>query len=97
MYGQWETDERGKDPDQAPFTVPMRGLGLFACRRDAWLGFNPRFRGFSSEEGYIHGKFRQARRCTLCLPFLRWVHRFNRPFGTQYQNSWEEQEIVSYS
>ena len=25
-----------------PFEVPMQGLGVFACRRDAWRGFNPR-------------------------------------------------------
>ena len=25
----------------------------------------------------------------MCLPFLRWVHRFNRPGGTQYVNLWE--------
>ncbi|MBI3796007.1 MAG: PqqD family peptide modification chaperone [Deltaproteobacteria bacterium] len=90
MYGQWGTDERGKDPEQAPFAIPMQGLGLFACRRDAWLGFNPRFRGYGGEEGYIHEKFRQAGRRTLCLPFLRWVHRFNRPLGPQYQNKWAD-------
>ena len=90
MYGVWKTDERGKDPDHEPFEIPMQGLGLFACRKDAWLGFNPRFPGGGGEEGYIHEKFRQAGRRTLCLPFLRWLHRFARPFGTRYPNIWEE-------
>jgi hypothetical protein len=90
MYGCWETDERGVDPDAPPFEIPMQGMGLFACRRKAWVGFNPRFRGFGGEEGYIHEKFRRNGARTLCLPFLRWLHRFNRPMGVPYQNRWED-------
>ena len=55
-----------------------------SCRKEAWLGFNKHFRGFGGEEGYIQEKFRQARHKTMCLPFLRWVHRFNRPDGVKY-------------
>lgn len=90
MFGRWATDERGRDPDAPPFDIPMQGMGLFACRTEAWPGFNPRFRGFGGEEGYIHEKFRQAGARTLCLPFLRWVHRFNRPMGIPYPNSWDD-------
>ena len=68
----------------------MQGLGLFACRRAAWPGFNPDFRGFGGEEGYIHEKFRRAGGRTLCLPFLRWMHRFTRPLGIPYVNRWED-------
>lgn len=84
MWGIWATDERGRDPDAAPFEIPMQGLGCFASRKDAWLGFSPHFRGFGGEEGYIHEKFRKAGKKTLCLPFLRWVHRFGRPNGASY-------------
>lgn len=90
MYGAWEPDPRADDTDGEPFDIPMQGLGLFACRRDAWLGFNPKFRGFGGEEGYIHQKFRNAGQRTLCLPFLRWVHRFNRPLGVPYPNRWDD-------
>jgi len=90
MYGVWEKNGAAEDPDAAPFEIPMQGLGLFACRRAAWPGFNPRFRGFGGEEGYIHEKFRRAGGRTLCLPFLRWMHRFNRPLGTPYANRWED-------
>ena len=90
MYGTWDCDERGKDINSPPFDIPMQGLGLFACRRAVWPGFNPRFRGFGGEEGYIHEKFRQRGGRTLCLPFLRWMHRFTRPFGTPYANTWED-------
>ncbi len=90
MYGTWESDPRGADPDAPPFEIPMQGLGLFACRRGAWPGFNPDFRGFGGEEGYIHEKFRQRGGRTLCLPFLRWVHRFARPLGTSYPVRWED-------
>jgi len=84
MFGIWATDPRGQSIDAEPFEIPMHGLGLFGCRRDAWLGFSPSFRGFGAEEGYIHEKYRQAGRRTWCLPFLRWVHRFRRPGGVKY-------------
>ncbi len=90
MFGVWGHDERAADPDGLPFEIPMQGLGLFACRKDAWPGFSPRFAGFGGEEGYIHEKFRQAGRRTLCLPFLRWLHRFQRPKGYSYPNVWED-------
>ena len=90
FWGIWATDPRGVDPEGAPFEIPMQGLGAFACRRSAWLGFNPRFRGFGGEEGYIHEKFRQAGRRTLCLPWLRWMHRFGRPSGVPYRLTVED-------
>ena len=84
MWGVWATDPRGLDPEGAPFEIPMQGMGAFACRKAAWPGFNPRFRGFGGEEGYIHEKVRQAGGRALCLPWLRWVHRFGRPSGVPY-------------
>jgi UDP-glucose-4-epimerase GalE len=90
MYGTWGADPAGADPDLPPFEIPMQGLGMFACRRAAWPGFNAAFRGFGGEEGYIHEKFRQRGGKVLCLPFLRWMHRFNRPLGTSYANRWED-------
>lgn len=76
MRGVWAFDERGRDIDADPFEIPAMGLGLFSCRQDAWLGFNPAFTGFGGEEYYIHEKYRQAGAKCLCLPFLRWPHRF---------------------
>jgi len=90
MYGTWANDARGDDPAAPCFDIPMHGLGLFACRRAAWPGFNPKFRGFGGEEGYIHEKIRQHGGRTLCLPFLRWLHRFNRPMGVPYVNRWRD-------
>jgi hypothetical protein len=84
MWGIWATDPRGLDPEGKAFEIPMQGMGLFSCRRDAWPGFNPAFRGFGWEEGYIHEKIRRAGGNTLCLPWLRWVHRFGRPAGVPY-------------
>jgi hypothetical protein len=71
--GYWLAAEKDSDP---PFEIPAMGLGLFTCRREAWLGFNPNFRGFGGEEWYIHEKFRQAGAKCLCLPFLKWWHYF---------------------
>ena len=85
FWGTWATDPRGLDPNNEPFDIPMQGMGVFACRKRAWLGFNSRFRGFGGEEGYIHEKFRLAGRRTLCLPWFRWLHRFGRPAGVPYR------------
>lgn len=90
MYGQWDTDERAKDKSAAPFEILMQGCGLFSCRKEAWPGFNPRLKGFAVEEFYIHEKFRQAGNKCLCLPALRWMHRFGRPGGVKYKNVWED-------
>ena len=84
MLGVWGYDQRGEDINGPPFEIPMQGLGAFACRKDGWLGFNRLFRGFGGEEWYIHEKFRQSGKKTLCLPFLRWTHRFRRPGGSKY-------------
>jgi glycosyltransferase involved in cell wall biosynthesis len=88
MYGRWGFDAR-VDRDE-PFEIPMQGLGIFTCRKEAWLGFNPKFRGFGGEEFYIHEKFRQAGHKCWCLPWLRWLHRFGRPRGVPYPNLLED-------
>jgi hypothetical protein len=90
MFGVWATDQRGVDPAAPSFEIPAHGVGLFACRRDAWPGINPLLRGFGGEEFYVHEKFRRAGGRVLCLPWLRWIHRFNRPKGIPYRNIWED-------
>ena len=90
MFGQWSVDPRIEDPACEPFEVAMQGLGLFACRREAWPGLNPRMRGFGGEEGYLHEKFRQRGGRVICHPGLGWVHRFGRPRGVEYANKWED-------
>lgn len=87
MWGTWSKDPRAEQgPAPEPFEIPMQGLGLFSCRKAAWPGFHPAFRGFGGEEGYIHQKFRGLGRRCVCLPWLRWVHRFGRPAGIPYPN-----------
>jgi len=87
MWGQWGNDARGNDLKSEPFEIQAQGMGLFSARKDSWLGFNPLFREFGGEEGYIHEKYRKHGKKTLCLPFLRWLHRFERPNGTNYPNN----------
>jgi glycosyltransferase involved in cell wall biosynthesis/predicted O-methyltransferase YrrM len=74
MWGQWNNIYT--DRSLPPYEIPMMGMGLFGCRKDAWLGFNPAFRGFGGEEGYIHQKFKKHGRKTICLPWLQWLHQF---------------------
>ena len=84
MHGIWA---KAVSPDalpEKPFEISQHGGGLLACRKSAWLGFNKDFRGFGGEEGYIHQKYRQLGKTTLCLPFLKWLHRFGRPSGVKY-------------
>jgi hypothetical protein len=90
MYGKWAMDPRATDSGGQPFEIGMQGLGLFACRRAAWPGINPRFRGFGGEEGYLHEKVRQAGGRVLCHPAIGWAHRFARPGGPPYRPSWED-------
>jgi glycosyltransferase involved in cell wall biosynthesis len=84
MWGIWAIDPRGVEAEGEPFEVWGQGTGLFSCRTSAWPGFNQAFRGFGGEEGYIHEKFRQRGARCLCLPWLRWSHRFGRPAGVPY-------------
>jgi 2-polyprenyl-3-methyl-5-hydroxy-6-metoxy-1,4-benzoquinol methylase len=84
MWGIWSEIIEEKDLPTEVFEIPMHGLGLFACRKSAWLGFNPNFSGFGGEEGYIHQKFRKSGYKVLCLPFLRWLHRFNDIEGAKF-------------
>jgi hypothetical protein len=90
MWGTWALDKRGFIKNGEPFEIPAQGLGMFTCRKDAWLGFNKKFRGFGGEEGYIHEKYRKHGKKTLCLPFLRWLHRFGRPDGPAFNPSIED-------
>jgi hypothetical protein len=96
MWGTWDTDPRGTSVHNAPFEIPAQGHGLFSCRREAWLGFNPHFREFGGEEWYIHEKYRQAGAKCLCLPFLRWQHRFADPAGGRTYRRSVEGKIRNY-
>ena len=89
-FGTWGWDPRGTDPDAPPFEITAMGLGLFACRREFWPGYNPMWRGYGGEEGYIQDKIRQRGGRALCYPFLRWAHRAMRPHGVPYPNRWED-------
>jgi glycosyltransferase involved in cell wall biosynthesis len=89
MYGIWANNEEAMDRGE-PFEIPMMGLGMFSCKTSEWQGFNEKFKGFGAEEGYIHEKFRQAGGKCICLPNLKWIHRFGRPNGVPYPNRLED-------
>ena len=83
MYGTWDTNKDSYEKG-LPFEIPMMGLGLFSCETKNWPGFNIYFKGFGGEEGYIHEKFRRAGGKAICIPQLKWAHRFTRPDGVKY-------------
>jgi len=76
MWGIWG-DSMTQLPAE-PFDIWGSGCGCFATKRESWLGFNPKFKGFGGEEGYIQEKYRQAGRRVICLPQLVWMHQFDR-------------------
>lgn len=76
----------GLNPGPA-FEIPGQGLGLFSCRTAAWPGFNEHAIGFGGEELYIHEKFRQRGGRALCVPGMKWNHRFYRQGGAKYPNT----------
>lgn len=82
MWGIWGTTDKVNGDE--PYEIPGMGLGLFSMRRSEWPGFNEYFRGFGGEEMYIHEKVRRRGGRAVCLPWLRWGHRFGRPNGTPY-------------
>lgn len=110
MYGVWGTDARIKN--DLAFEIPMQGLGLFCMRKDVWPKFNKHFKGFGGEEGYIQEKVRQNGGKAICLPFLKWLHRFGRPEGIPYpctisdrifnylvgwtEIGWNHEEVINY-
>ena len=93
MYGTWGTDKRVLE--NKDFEIPMQGLGLFCMRKDVWPKFNKNFRGFGGEEGYIQEKVRQNGGKSLCISWLRWIHRFGRPKGVPYPLQLKDR-IINY-
>ncbi|QDT27613.1 Glycosyl transferase family 2 [Gimesia panareensis] len=89
-WGVWAVDERGRAPEGEPFEIWQQGMGLFSCRRAAWPGFHPEFRGFGGCETYIMEKFRKNGNRVLCCPWLRWTHRFQRPEGAPYSVEYKD-------
>ena len=75
MWGVWSPSVTELPED--PFEIWAMGAGFFACRRDSWLGFNPGFRGFGGESGYIQEKYRKAGRKVFCHPKMVWMHLFH--------------------
>lgn len=82
MYGTWSMENF--DNNGEPFEIPMNGMGLFSFKKEHWPDINQDFKGFGSEEWYVNEKFRQNGGKTICLPYLKWVHRFAHPDGIKY-------------
>lgn len=84
MYGTWHTNKEAYDTGK-PFEITLQGMGLCAFEKSNWPGINQHFKGFGAEEGYIAEKFRRNGGKNICIPELKWVHRFGRPEGVKYR------------
>lgn len=76
MWGIWGKTLKEDEIPNEPFEIWAMGAGFFAVRRESWLGFNSKFRGFGGETGYIQEKYRKAGRKVWCYPNMRWMHLF---------------------
>lgn len=76
MWGIWGEKLTKEQLPKEPKEIWAMGAGFFATRRASWLGFNPAFRGFGGETGYIQEKYRKAGRRVLCYPNMIWLHFF---------------------
>lgn len=83
MYGVWATNKEAMQQGD-PFEIGMQGMGLCSFEKKNWPGINQDFKGFGAEEGYMAEKFRQNGGKNICLPQLKWCHRFGRPDGAKY-------------
>ena len=61
-----------------PSRSRRRASGCSPAGGDRWPGLHPHLRGFGGEERYVHEQIRRAGGRALCLPGLRWAHRFER-------------------
>jgi len=64
--------------DGGPFEITGMGLGMFACRREAWPGFCVGMTGFGGGELHMHELFRRNGGRAVCHPDCGWWHRFER-------------------
>lgn len=83
MYGTWYSNKEAYDKGD-PFEIRMMGMGLCSFEKEYWPGICQHFKGFGAEEGYISEKFRRNGGKNICIPQLKWVHRFGRPNGVKY-------------
>jgi glycosyltransferase involved in cell wall biosynthesis len=78
MLGIWGNYFPYEKIPKKPFEIWGSGGGCFATKRDSWLGFCPKYKGFGGEEGVLPEKYRKAGRRVLCQPNLIWQHMFER-------------------
>lgn len=77
-----------ENPD--PYEIPGMGLGLFVMRPDALPEFPEGLRGFGGEELHLHEAVRRNGGKAICLPWLKWVHRFGYTGTAPYTISIED-------
>jgi hypothetical protein len=67
-----------------PYEIWGQATGCFLTRKESWLGYNKFALGFGGEEGYIAEKYRSQDRKVYSLPFMKWMHRFQKVNGVHY-------------
>lgn len=71
-WGIWSSDLRGRLTEGEAFAIPMQESGVFSCKRRAWPGMPPLWRGYGGEAGFLQDRFRRDGAQIVCLPGLQW-------------------------
>ncbi len=92
MYGVWAYDMINvlKIQKRSPLLFPCRGLVCSPAEKRLGLDFIRIFAYLTEKKTISMKKFRQTGGQTLYLPFLRWLHRFERPAGVPYTVDWTD-------
>lgn len=85
MWGIWGKNLSEADLPKEPVDIWGHGGGIFFANKKKWLGFHKEFRGFGGEEGYLPEKYRKHSRRVVCVPGLKWIHRFGAGTGYRLQ------------
>lgn len=80
-FGVWGDDKEAVAKGD-PYEVPMQGMGCFSFIRKNAPKISDKFSGFGGEEWYMAEKTRQNGGVVVCLPQLKWNHRFDWPKRT---------------
>lgn len=92
-FKDWQVEVQGDR--SKPFEIWQQGMGLFACRREAWPGFHRDARGWGGCETFAASSIRARGGKVICHPDARWRHRFQRPFKVEWTAT-KEQQLRNY-
>lgn len=85
-YGVWRSTDDLEERTW-PFEIEQSGLAVFCSSKESFPGFHPDAKGFGCVESVFCEKYRRNGNKVLCLPQLKWYHRYEKhskkPYGVR--------------